>query len=118
MNFSCPSTHQHAKHATCASWLLLLLLLALPAVAQGPFYYSVNNNTVTITWYHGPGGAVTIPNVINGYPVTAIGVSAFADCTNLTSITIPDSVASIGNQAFSDPHSANYPARFYRVRQP
>jgi hypothetical protein len=32
--------------------------------------------------------------------VTSIGDSAFSDCTGLTSITIPDSVTSIGDYAF------------------
>ena len=39
--------------------------------------------------------AVTIPN-----SVTSIGSSAFYDCTSLTSVTIPDSVTSIGSSAF------------------
>lgn len=33
--------------------------------------------------------------------VTSIGDGAFADCSGLTSITIPDSVTSIGKRAFS-----------------
>ena len=41
--------------------------------------------------------SITIPN-----SVTSIGGSAFAYCTSLTSITIPDSVRSIGNYAFED----------------
>lgn len=40
--------------------------------------------------------SVTIPN-----SVTSIGSSAFTSCTNLTSITIPSSVTSIGSDAFS-----------------
>lgn len=40
--------------------------------------------------------SVTIPD-----SVTSIGTSTFEYCRNLTSVTIPDSVESIGEQAFS-----------------
>ena len=39
--------------------------------------------------------SVTIPN-----SVTSIGNSAFSDCSSLTSVTIPNSVTSIGDEAF------------------
>ena len=41
--------------------------------------------------------SVTIPN-----SVTSIGNSAFEGCCSLTSVTIPNSVTSIGNSAFND----------------
>jgi hypothetical protein len=40
--------------------------------------------------------SITIPN-----SVTSIGEDAFYFCTGLTSVTIPNSVTSIGNSAFS-----------------
>ncbi len=80
---------------------LLLLLLTLPAVVQAQFTWTTNSGTITITGYTGAGGAVAIPTTITGLPVTAIGNNAFSYCTNLTSVTIPNSVTSIEIGAFS-----------------
>ena len=84
----------------CALRLLLLLLLTLPPVVQAQFNYTTNDGTITITGYAGPGGAVAIPAIINGRPVSTIGDNAFR-ATSLTSVTIPSSVVSIGAFAFS-----------------
>lgn len=94
------------------------------------YYYSINEdgNTVTIIDYNREigGGDMTIPSVIDGKTVTCIGDGAFAesggewedstspshkyflhareveeyDYSPLKSITIPDSVTSIGNRVF------------------
>src|ERR1019366_6238186 len=80
--------------------LPLLLLLALPAVVQAQYTDATNNGTITITGYTGSGGAVTIPDTINGLPVTSIGSYAFQNYTSLTSVTIPNSVTNIGRNAF------------------
>jgi len=106
-----------------------LFFLSVSAMAgqYGDFTYSDNGTGITITDYTGTGGDVTIPDTIDGKPVTAIGdsafdnnpklinvtnvvipntvtsigVSAFEQCEILNSITIPDSVTSIGSYAFA-----------------
>jgi len=93
----------------------------------GEWTYTVSNNQATITGYSGAGGALAIPSQVNGIPVvyfggyyssvfgwgntsvtsitipnsvTSIGYSAFMACTGLTSVTIGTSVTSIGDYAF------------------
>lgn len=50
-------------------------------------------------------GSVYIPETVTHnsiiYNVTSIGDKAFYDCSSLTSVTIPNSVTSIGSYAFS-----------------
>ena len=64
------------------------------------YSYTSSGTGITITGYSGEGGAITIPDEIDGLPVTSIGDYAFRGCTGLTSVTIPDSVTSIGDRAF------------------
>jgi hypothetical protein len=54
------------------------------------------SKTRLITCPAGKTGSYTIPN-----SVTSTGNYAFSGCTGLTSVTIPNSVASIGNYTFS-----------------
>jgi BspA type Leucine rich repeat region (6 copies) len=91
---------QNEKFAM-TKFALLLLTTLLPGGAIAQFSYTVSNNTVTITAYTGPGGAVVIPSTIIGLPVVSIGASAFANHPGLTSIMIPQSVSSIGLTPFS-----------------
>ena len=44
---------------------------------------------------------LVIPSEFNGLPVKSISSDAFAYCDNLTSVTIPDSVTTIGDYAFT-----------------
>jgi len=70
-------------------------------------YYDIYGANAIVTdniTSNGYTGDVIIPAEVtyNGttYHVTEIGVSAFMDCTGLTSITIPNSVIAIGDEAF------------------
>jgi hypothetical protein len=73
----------------------VLLLLLLPGFAEAQFTYTTNSGTITIERYLGPGGAVDIPNEFGGLPVRVIDRTAFEDCRNLTSVTIPSTVSTI-----------------------
>lgn len=84
----------------------LCVEFATPPVSENSvFEYTVNvdGKTATITGYTAePAGDLVIPGVIDGYKVTAIGDSAFYECSGFTgSLTIPDSVTLIGSNAFS-----------------
>ena len=64
--------------------------------------YLINGDTSVINAAISPEptGAVTIPSTLGGKPVTRIGDEAFAWCSGLTSVAIPDGVTSIGESAF------------------
>ena len=63
--------------------------------------HELYDGTLEITEYVGNSATYVIPSEIDGKRVTQIGYDAFNDCTELTSITIPDGVTIIGNSAFS-----------------
>ena len=81
---------------------LLLLVLVLSTESRAQFLYTTNNGTITITGYDcsSSSGALNIPSIINGLPVSAIGEYAFADCTNVHALTFPDTITSLGVGAF------------------
>ena len=72
--------------------------------------YRVNNGEAEIvSWKNGrsdcavspkPTGNVTIPSTLGGVKVTRIGQGAFAFCSDLITVTIPDEVKTVGTYAF------------------
>jgi hypothetical protein len=77
-------------------------LTAITVDALNSFYGSLDgvlfnkSQTLLLQCPGGKAGSYTIPN-----SVTSIGDEAFSGCAGLTSITIPNSVTSIGDEAFS-----------------
>jgi hypothetical protein len=93
--------------------VLALLLLAIPALVQaqivgsGDGYNYISNvsdtNTITVTGYFGPAGAINIPTNINGLTVSSIGNGGTNDVfagTGVTIVVMGSSVSSIGAEAF------------------
>ena len=76
-------------------------LTSIDVASENTHYSSIdgvlyNYAQDTLIQYPGAKTSVTISN-----SVTSIGVSAFSYCSGLTSVTIPNSVTSIGDWAFS-----------------
>ena len=91
----------------------ILLAISLPLLLGGcnqsssVLSYEIHGDNVTITDCEvGTSGELVIPDTIKGKPVTTIGEMAFFRTRflsiprSLTSITLPDSVTSIGSSAF------------------
>lgn len=84
-----------------ADWFSTTAQAAEYSAAEDNLTYTVENSKATITdCKDSISGAFVIPSTIGGYPVTAIDIEVFYYCQNLTSVTIPDSVTSIGGYAF------------------
>ncbi len=64
-------------------------------------YKKLDENTCEVIGYEGESTDFIIPAQAKGLAVVSIGSSAFAECSRLTSLTIPASVTSIGSQAFA-----------------
>jgi hypothetical protein len=84
--------------------LVALVSLWKPAngTAQqfGDFAFTNMDDAITITQYVGTNANASIPVAINGSPVLNIGNWAFFRCTNLASVSIPETVTNIGDYAF------------------
>lgn len=80
--------------------MLIFNPLKASAATYEDFTYTVSNNAVTISKYNGSDAEVNIPSEIDDKPVVEISYSAFANKTDLESVTIPDTITKIGLNAF------------------
>ena len=85
-------------------WLVSVFFISTPpqvsADQEGDYTFTVSGGVAIITDYTGTGGVITIPSTLGGYPTAHIGDDAFYENLAIVSVTIPDSVVTIGNSSF------------------
>lgn len=96
-------------------WVPVLILLIMSAAGLAAFFTSSahTSRSAAEPWFrvsngvlyfdkalYTGGSELTVPGEINGETVYDLAPGCFRDCTELTSITLPDSLSGIGNMAF------------------
>ncbi len=69
-------------------------------LSDGIFEFELINGSYTIVGCNVDAIVEVIPELRNGYAVTAIGDRAFSSCANIERLEIPDTITSIGANAF------------------
>jgi hypothetical protein len=91
------------KRIASAAIIVLLLAMAIHLLPgsttlsqEGGFIYERYGypGYAVLLGYEGPGGAVDVPSQLGGLPVYGIGLRAFADRGDITSVSIPQCVPS------------------------
>lgn len=69
---------------------------------EGTLYYTISNNSVTITGCFGKKEEVTVPAMIAGYPVNTIAKGAFTSNTYIKKLNLPDTISKVEEGAIPD----------------
>lgn len=101
VGLACSTTGGGLKSWACVLLCLIQTTFLSSAAQFENFTYTDDGASITITDYPtNVVGAVSIPDSIDGKPVTNIGANAFYYCTGITQVTIPSGVEKIGDYAF------------------
>ena len=84
----------------CILVLVCSLSLRANAATSGDWEYTVSGASATVTAYRGTSKNVTVPGILGGYDVVAIGRSAFQNNTAITSVSFPEGLSVIESYAF------------------
>ena len=98
------------KKAKIIISLILVLIISqistlaaprIPVYKVGNVYYFLDKASGSITGFAGEPKDIVIPTSLGGYKVLSIGSRAFAECSTLNTLSIPDGINLISAEAFA-----------------
>ena len=105
--------------------LALVMALSLTAVAsastvytEGALYYTIADESITITGYFGRDEVVTVPASIAGIPVNIIAKGAFTGSSAVRVVDLPDTITTVEEGAFASGITVNYNSNIVQPDDP
>lgn len=105
--------------------LALVMALSLTAVAsastvytEGALYYTIADESITITGYFGRDEVVTVPASIAGIPVNTIAKGAFTGNSAARVVDLPDTITTVEEGAFASGITVNYNSNIVQPDDP
>ena len=105
--------------------LALVMALSLMAVAsastvytEGALYYTIADESITITGYFGRDEVVTVPASIAGIPVNTIAKGAFTGSSAARVVDLPDTITTVEEGAFASGITVNYNSNIVQPDDP
>lgn len=105
--------------------LALVMALSLTAVAsastvytEGALYYTIADESITITGYFGRDEVVTVPASIAGIPVNTIAKGAFTGNSAARVVDLPDTITTVEEGAFAAGITVNYNSNIVQPDDP
>ncbi len=107
--------------------LLLALVMALSLTAEasastvyteGALYYTIADESITITGYFGRDEVVTVPASIAGIPVNTIAKGAFTGNSAVRVVDLPDTITTVEEGAFAAGITVNYNSNIVQPDDP
>ena len=105
--------------------LALVMALSLTAVAsastvytEGALYYTIADESITITGYFGRDEVVTVPASIAGIPVNTIAKGAFTGSSAVRVVDLPDTIITVEEGAFAAGITVNYNSNIVQPDDP
>lgn len=105
--------------------LALVMALSLTAVAsastvytEGALYYTIADESITITGYFGRDEVVTVPASIAGIPVNTIAKGAFTGSSAARVVDLPDTITTVEEGAFASGITVNYNSNIVQPDNP